>query len=223
MKRITLLLLAFLSIGALQAQKEEDQPQEMKTIFGSGDKIKHGGYLALTIDYGQIDGKDALLVGGRGGWIINHRLALGLGGKGIANSISYPSNSSSTYFDKYYLKGGYGGLLIEPMFFPMSAINISVPVIIGAGGAAYTEKIDWDNNWGDNSNNNSIYSSPFFVLEPGIEVNLNLVKFMRISFGGYYRYTAGLNLTEPNNPDTKSDTHLLDGFSGAIALKFGLF
>nr|NQU91960.1 hypothetical protein [Bacteroidota bacterium] len=218
MKRIILLLLAFISADVMLAQKEEDQPQEMKTIFGSNDKITHGGYGALMVDYCKIDGKDAVVVGGRGGWIINHRLVLGIGGKGIASSVSYPQSIET---DKYYLNGGYGGLLIEPIIFPMSAVHISVPVIIGAGGAVYAKKYDWGTNWDDQSQWTTIDSSPFFVVEPGVEINLNLVKFMRISFGCYYRYTSGLNLENPYGE--KSDDHILDGFSGGIALKFGKF
>jgi hypothetical protein len=90
-----------------------------------------------------------------------------------------------------------------------------VPVLIGAGGAAYVNKGWYDNN-NQNWNYNTIDSSPFFVLEPGIEIEFNVVKFMRIGLGGYYRYTSGLNLE-------KTDEHIMDGFSAGLSLKFGKF
>ena len=57
----------------LFSKKEDD----MRTVFGGGDgKIEHGGYGALTFAYTTIDGESALLLGGRGGWLINHRFTL---------------------------------------------------------------------------------------------------------------------------------------------------
>jgi hypothetical protein len=196
--------------------------QEMRTLFGGNDKISHGGYGAINVEYGQIDGQDAVLVGGRGGWIINHRLTLGLAGKGIATSqpFDYPQ-SNPDYEDKLYLNGGYGGLLIEPIIYPFSPIHVSFPIIIGAGGAAYGIQYKYSNDW-EGTYWETIEASAFFICEPGVEINLNLVKFMRLSFGAYYRVTAGLTMTDPISGES-APKNLMDGFSTGISLKFGKF
>ncbi|MCF8366532.1 MAG: hypothetical protein K9H16_12165 [Bacteroidales bacterium] len=219
-KTVLSILFAFAAMATFAQDKA--QPQEMRTIFGGqNDRIAHGGYGALNVEYGQIDGKDAVLVGGRGGWIINHRLVLGLGGKGIASTVSYPYEDAGSLFnEKYYLNGGYGGFLIEPIIAPFSPVHVSFPVLIGGGGVAYSLQYKYQNNW-DNSYWETIDASAFFVVEPGMEINLNLVKFMRISFGGYYRFTSGLALEDPFGEKAPKD--LIDGFSAGVSLKFGKF
>jgi hypothetical protein len=220
MKKVVLSMIVMLAVAAGFAQ-ERTGSQEMRTLFGNNDKVEHGGYGALNVEYAQIDNKDAVLVGGRGGWIINHRIALGIAGKGIASSVSYPYDGfGQQYKEKYYLNGGYGGLMVEPIIMPFSPVHISIPVVIGAGGVAYSRQYKYQNNW-ENSYWETIDASAFFVVEPGLEINLNLVKFMRLSFGGYYRITSGLSLEDPDGEKASSD--LLNGFSAGMSLKFGKF
>ncbi len=218
MKRIVLSMIVLLAAFAGFAQ-DKSGSQEMRTLFGNNNNVSHGGYAAINVEYAQIDNKDAVLVGGRGGWIINHRLTIGIAGKGIASSVSYLDDTlTEPDKEKYYLNGGYGGLLVEPIIMPFSPVHISIPVVIGAGGVAYSYKRheNWEDNYWETHD-----ASAFFVVEPGLEINLNLVKFMRISFGGYYRITAGLSLEDPN--DEKASSDLLNGFSTGISLKFGKF
>jgi len=219
MKKTSLIFLLMALVFTNFAIAQDEKPQtEMRTLFGNNDKISHGGYGALLINYSQFDGKDVVLVGGRGGWIINHGLTLGIGGYGIANQIPFNDLyvEGKTY-DKLYLSGGYGGLLVEPIIFPMRPVHISIPVLIGAGGAAYVNEAFYDNhNNNQDWNYFTIQSSAFFVLEPGIEIEFNVVKFMRIGLGGYYRYTSGLDLESTGE-------HIMDGFSAGLSLKFGKF
>lgn len=216
MKKTSLVLLFAIFVLSNITFAQERTGGEIRTLFGNNEKISHGGYGALLINYSQFDDKDVILVGGRGGWIINHGIAIGLGGYGFANQIKYNNLviGDQTYKD-YFLSGGYGGLLVEPILFPHHPVHVALPVLIGAGGAAYINE-GWYNNHGDEWDYYTIDSSPFFVLEPGIEIEFNMVKFMRIGLGAYYRYTSGLNLIE-------TDEKILDGFSAGLSLKFGKF
>src|SRR5688572_18281890 len=74
MKKIILiaLLLAGTRLYAQDASKS-------KSPFGR--KIEHSGYGALTTNYSKFNGDDALFVGAYGGWMINHKLMLGLAGQ----------------------------------------------------------------------------------------------------------------------------------------------
>lgn len=214
MKTLLSLLMTMLFTVAIYAQEENKNPQEYKTLFGN-DKISHGAYGGLSINYSQIDGKDAVLVGARGAWIINHNLALGFGGYGFANDLQYERTYGYDQKENYFLTGGYGGLLIEPIIAAKSPVHVSVPILIGAGGISYvtTYWSDYDNRY------DYAYSEDadaFFVIEPGLEIELNLVKFMRVAFGGYYRYTSDVNLY-----NTKKD--VLHGFSTGVTFKFGKF
>jgi hypothetical protein len=89
------------------------QSDEIKTLFGKSRRT--GGYGGFSFGYADIDGIHGLTVGGKGGVIIGQHLTIGLAGKGFSNDYSWETVSSNT---SSVASGGYGGLLIEPIFFP---------------------------------------------------------------------------------------------------------
>lgn len=190
------------------ASKKSDY--EIKTLFGNG-KTSHGGFGAIMVNYSQFDGKDALLIGGRGGWILNHGFSIGLGGYGL---------TTNTFLDevivdkKVQLEAGYGGLYLEAIVGSKWPIHLSFPVLLGVGGAAYTSKSDDSNDPWDYSVVED--TDGFVVVEPGVNLELNITKFFRLGLGVNYRYIYGLDLI-----GTASDG--LDGLSGGLTFKFGKF
>lgn len=56
----------------------------------------------------------------------------------------------------------------------------------------------------------------FFVVEPGLEVEINVTRFFKIGVGASYRFVRESDLTLVSNDD-------LSGFSGGFSLKFGKF
>ncbi len=199
------------------AQAQEKNKEEIQTLFTrSGHHISHGGYGAFTIGYSQIGDQDVIQLGGRAGWLIDHHFTIGFTGTAFANSIYIDNVYNNT---GYYLVGGYGGFFVEPILAPFFPIHVSFPITFGYGGVAYNDNTWWDYN-NNNDNNNNSYSpfdsDGFFVIEPGVEVELNVVKFFRICFGATYRYTQDLNLV--NTPKT-----FLNGFTGNITFKIGKF
>ncbi len=225
LKFLTLLLAIFIGYTAMS----QDDNGEMKTLFNksSGKNISHGGYGSFSMGYSQIDNKDAIQLGGRAAWIANHRFALGLAGYGFFNSLSdnYDADSDPS---KYHLAGGYGGLLLEPIVMPNKPVHVSFPVIFGVGGVTAVEYNDW-NSSSSNHRVNYYDSDAFLVIEPGIDVEFNIVKFFRLALGATYRYTNGVNLRYKyidNNFDEQTiiiDKHALDSFTFNISFKFGWF
>jgi hypothetical protein len=212
MKNIILFFFAIAVIaGDTSAQKNDSlkKNDEIKTIFGSK-KVSHGGYGAFTIGYSQIDGKDAFYTGGRGAWVIGHSFAIGLGGTGFSNNL-YTDNSASS--QEYSIEGGYGGLLLEPVFLPKFPVHLSFPVLLGAGGVAYVETTSWDNFDPDY---NIVESDAFLVAEPGVELEMNLLKFVRIAFDATYRFTSDIHIV-----NKRSD--VLNGLNFGLTMKFGKF
>lgn len=207
MKRTLIVICLLAGIGqVLMAQ----QP-EYRTLFGRDGNHSNGVYGALTFNYGMIDGQDALMTGIKGGWIIDHKLTLGIAGTGFMNDLRFTDKMQNNAVN---LAGGYGGLLIEPIIAPFSPIHITFPVIIGAGGVAYVNY-----NWWNYENNQEPVvwdSDAFFVIEPGIEIEFNIVRFMRLAVGASYRHTSNVRL---NN----TDGDVLRGFNGGFSLKFGKF
>ncbi len=201
------------------AQKED----EYQTIFSNINS--YGWYGTVSINYTKLDKRDALLLGGRGAWIIDHYLAIGGAGYGFFNEAEH--NLLLDPETKYKLSGGYGGILFSPILAPKSPVHLTFPVVIGAGGVSYSKVFvdNWDN---DGNENYQLDSEAFFVIEPGIELELNLIKILRLSFGAYYRFTSDIILetdapflTTEKIPLTNKD--VLTGFSYGISIKIGRF
>jgi hypothetical protein len=208
MKR-TLILLAVIAGILPVAGQDYEYDREINTIFGDG-RISHGGYGAISIAYSQINGKDALVMGGRGSWVIGHAFAFGIGGTGFINDYEY----NRTLDLNANLAGGSGGLVLEPIIIGTWPVHISLPILIGAGGVAYAASYD-PYAWVD-PNYFVEDAVPFAVVEPGAELEFNVVKFFRISLGAYYRYTSDIQLLY-------TTTDVLNGFSYGVCFKFGKF
>jgi len=211
-KTIAVVILAIGIILPANAQ----QDQEISTLFGNREGgIDHGGWGALTFGYSKVNDKDTYLMGARGGWLIDHHFTIGLAGNGIISDKEYYELDLEDPTKGFNLAGGYGGLFFEAIIAPNSPVHVTIPVIIGAGGISYIE----NSSWNDYNNNYEPYildSDAFFVFEPGLEIELNLVRFMRLSVGGSYRYTSKVDMVGT------SET-MLRGFNGYFGLKFGAF
>ena len=227
MKKIALftLISMLLFTGSISAQDTlfAEKKDDMKTVFGSPGKIEHGGYGAFTMGYTTVDDQGALLMGGRAGWLINHRFTLGLAGYGFFNNLEKRENLAA--WENYTIAGGYGGLFMEAIIAPNYPVHVTIPLMIGAGGVSVNEGTWWDEQYWDYYNYDA---SAFFVIEPGIEVELNIVKFFRLAVGANYRWTNGIDLTYSWYEDGKYQNYeipadILDGFSYHMTLKFGWF
>jgi len=73
----------------------------------------------------------------------------------------------------------------------------------------------------------------FYLIQPGIEVELNITRFFRLAIGGNYRFTSDINLTTTDFNNTITDTddvpiqildnNDLNSFTTYISFKFGRF
>jgi len=210
-KTTRLILFTFLILtttNAIIKAQETPEESEMQTLFGNT-KFTFGGMGGPQIGFSNFNSKDVLLVGGRGGVVINHCLIIGGGGWGIVNMPKFSNIGGNTVG---YIEGGYGGFLVEPIFMSKKLVHLSMPILIGGGELLYVKEINHDMD----DPLNEIDSDPFFVLEPGIEVELNVIKFMRIAAGIRYRWSPNLDLVDtPANP--------FNGITSSITLKFGSF
>lgn len=184
---------------------------EYRSLFGNDTKA-FGGYFGLNSHYSKINDQDALLLGVELTAVINHSFNIGFQGYGLVTPVE--TNRNTERGDPLYLALGYGGIKMEPVAFYNSMVHMSFPVLIGAGGITeysknyyygYYQPYYYEYNY-----------DFFFVLEPGIELELNVLKFMRISTGASYRLTSDFNITGMENSN-------LNGFNFDLSLKFGWF
>ena len=212
------MMFTFSSILAIAQEEESTEKEkkqnkqyntEMKTLFGK--RRSNGGYGAFWMGYSTIDNKHSLQFGGRGSWIIQHSFAIGFGGTGFINEYHY-----DIILDKdVFLTGGYGGIYLEPILFPKEPVHLAFPVLFGAGGISFVSYNDAD--W--NANFVEDYEA-FLIIEPGVEIELNLTRFMRVGFGTTYRYPTSFDVGQISG---SADTESLRGFTYNITFKFGSF
>lgn len=191
-------------------EKQNRNPGEVQTVFNRN--AGSGGYGAFSIGYTQINGQDAILMGGRGEWVIGHGFGLGMGGYGFVNDPTYNPISQLNYS----LAGGYGGLIMEPILFGWFPVHVSFPILIGAGGVANTS---YSSNWYDPYEYYDGFvedATAFFVADFGMEIEFNLVRFFRLALFGSYRYTSDIIML-----NTPADA--LRGWSAGMTFKFGSF
>jgi hypothetical protein len=232
MKIRTCFIILLIAVCELQIYSQEEKTNskevnnagakqdDMKTLFGSKDKkIAHGGWGGFTLGYTRVGGKDAFLSGGRGGWLIDHHFTLGLAGYGFVTNM-YESNITQPTINNYSLAGGYGGLLLEPIIAPFNPVHISIPIIIGAGGASVLD------NQGYHGYDHHGSASACFVLESGIDMELNIVKFFRIALNVSYRFATNISAAYYSIDGTKQfdvPTDAMRGFNAGMTMKFGKF
>ncbi len=82
--------------------------------------VDHGGYGGPTVGVGLVDGEALPLVGGRGGWIIDHRLVLGGALAGVPHFGGWPEVS---YWQ--------GGLWAEYRLQPLARVHAGVGAVLG--------------------------------------------------------------------------------------------
>lgn len=223
----TYVLLIILICGLVpisHAQVDTDsEPQDdgMQTLFG--DVHSHGGYLGISTLYTQLNNKDGIQIGGRMAYVMNHSLALGFGGYGILTPMDYDLKLDPSRNYEYMLAGGYGGFFIEPILFAKYPVHLAFPFMIGGGGLAY---VNTNTDWNTDQYNEPEATEAFFFVEPGIELELSLLKFLRFSAGVHYRYTSPVTLEtiDADNQDYQiGSDNMLHGLSAGATLKFGWF
>ncbi|MCE5249823.1 hypothetical protein LLG96_06335 [bacterium] len=200
MKRLIILVL--LVFGAADSYGDEE------TLFkNSGDFELNGFWGGPGVSVTSINGNAELLVGGRGGIIINNSFNVGGGGWGLVTEPKAPSKARSAYPGRdLKLDFDYGGFIFEYDFRPKQLTHCSVYSLIGSGNVSYCDKDD----------DSFKVSDSFFVFEPGIEGTVNVTKWFRLSAGASYRVIAGMDIIGLDASD-------IGGFSGKLTFRFGQF
>lgn len=175
--------------------------QRTQTLI-SGD-IESGGFGGPVLKATRVAGTDALFMGGRGGWIINHTFVLGGGGYGLVTSVEKDVLGDGTL---RRLDMGYGGVELEYVVNSYRLVHWSASLLLGAGGISYRDL---------SGNVVPENGEAFLIAEPGAYAVLNVTDFFRFAAGASYRFTTG-ELGTITSED-------LDGGSVVLMAKFGSF
>ena len=188
--------------------KFNKKQSDIKTLTGS---INHnGGFGSLTFKATTFKNESLVMAGLRGGWIINKTLAIGLEAYGLIPTTQFNDIDPEKELS---LLGGYGGMFLELIFFSNEVIHITFPVLGGMGGLGYYEVYN-DND--TPPNNNEYDTDEFWLIEPGVNAELNVSKNFRLNFGISKRFVQNFDIL---NTSSNEFTNL----NYSIGLKIGCF
>jgi hypothetical protein len=224
--KILIIACLILSVTAFSQPKKNADSSHMKTVFGncSGHfDLPFGYFIEANAAYTKFGHKDVFLPGISMGIILNHHWTLGGSMSMVGNSLNYHHvyTDSVTGNTSARLSGGYGGMLLEYTLLPNSVVHVRFPLIIGGGYMQYTEGSSggWENHsFSHNMHQHAhvIGHDQFFVIEPGVTAEFNLIKHLRLGIGVSYRYSPNFDLIN-------TSTGLLNQFNAKLSLRFGKF
>jgi hypothetical protein len=170
--------------------------------------LAHGGFGGPQVKVTALAEQAALLVGGRGAWIIGHSLTIGGAGYGLPTRVDAPQEAKGTATDAA-LSFGYGGFQVGYIFFPHDVIHFSGALLIGGGGVSIVERRG-------QSDSQTVDSAALFVLEPEIAMEFNITRAVRGVVDLSYRYVS-------NSGIAGLSSSRLGGPATGLAIAFGSF
>lgn len=194
MKGIVLVSVLFLGAVSVFAQEETLIEKE----------LTYGGFGAPVVRFTEVRDELGIMVGGRGGVVVNHLFSIGGGGYGLANGV----DAGVSVPDTLELEMGYGGLELEWIGFSDRLVHLTFYTLLGAGGVSFRTA---DDDGVDEFDTDTIY-----VAEPIANIEVNVTKFFRMNAGAGYRFVWDVDA-----PGLEDDD--LGGVTASLTFKFGRF
>jgi len=193
---VTIVILMFLSAGATAQENDSTQ-----TLFSSNVKVSE--LWVPEVKFNSIQGDIGTLIGFYGGALIDHRFLIGISG-GV--NLGHPR-----------INYGYFGGIGQYIYKPAKIVHFSTQLVIAYGTTKDYENPKsglLDNFW-------NISGASFFLMEPGVNLELNLGKRLTLVAGTSYRFVSRLNENDENVSITHVTNKDLSGVNFNIGLKFG--
>lgn len=209
---LTYLLIVFGALFFVNAQEEQSDEEDGDYVeFNDRNNVVHGVYLGLNFAYGEIDDEDTYMGGFKVAYVANQQFEVGFAAKFLYSEQNIFNSQDGINED---LIGGYAGLHLEPILFSKSAVNLSFPLLIGAGAVGYADRNLIRNDEDIDLNDDEV--AVLFVLEPGVSALFNINRYLQLEAGIKYRLSNKIDLFD-------SPVERINGFSAGIGLKVGVF
>ena len=218
MKKIVLFVIATVLCYVAIAQEGD----EFQTIFKNFKISSVRGFGGPSMSFSTIDGQFVHFMGGGGAVILNDKFFFGGFGSGTTNLVNakdyYTGTPEVNRYEDFRVEMDYGGFWLGYIFGGKNPIHPIIHLQTGWGNVHLSEDVI-DNNdfpFGYSGSSTTIYSSGIFVLNPVVEMEMNITKFLRLGIGANYRLVYGLDLNGYANND-------FAGPGGFLSFKFGWF
>lgn len=209
-KTIKSIVLALVFSNVLYAQ---DSLTKQTLLSGKINKIGLIG--SFSGGYSSINQTFTPTIGGSASLLFNEKFAVGLGGYHFVDKSA--TSTTNTH-------GGVGGLRLEYITRPSKLVHVSFPLLLGMGRFSY-DSLGYDEyrgskghggrfSFGDFDNDRN--GARFAVIQPGVNVEVNVFKYLTLFGGANYRIALNSNSTTYTNSK-------LSGVGFQVGLKAGLF
>jgi hypothetical protein len=202
-----------------------------------------GFYVNPEIGYGGFAGGYTPVGGMSASLVFNKKWAIGLAGYSTNYDYTPTKLSSSKALN---FNAQYGGLTFEYTPKPDAVVHVSFPLLIGGAMATIdsvssleSNKKDWfgrgdfgqkgeggrGGRGGDFGGRNGEFQneSMFFVIQPGIKLETNVLRIAKLYIGANYRIAAGKSNLETSVPAFIPKSGQLSGLSVNFGAKVGIF
>jgi hypothetical protein len=222
MKKILLFLILTFFALPLLAQDDSTISDKEEVLIPKIEKI--GVFGGPSIKIAQLYNAVGLFMGGQGCAILNNSFIIGGGGYGLVTNVK----ASNLFEPKLQMKMNYGGLILGYINKSNDAIHYNFQTLIGGGDVSWSDKNNWliFKDWNDESD--KFGHDSYFVIEPGVGVEMRLTKFFEMDFGVSYLFAFDVNsritLTGDNSQNIIKTLRNKDlsGMSGTLKFIFVL-
>lgn len=223
---ITLTLVLSLSLSQTRAQ------EEMQYLLGGTDSnVPISGFAGVLSEFSSFDKDFGFSMGGGAAMLFNQKIFIGGYGLGLTTQHlrTFTDHIDITVrTEAYYTRFGHGGFWFGYIHNPHKAIHFSVNAKLGWGAVSLSDETyhkdpsqRWDLYMQDN----------VFVITPQVDVNMNLLKWLRVNVGVGYRLVTGVDKTYYYMPEGATspvekeyfDKNAFNSVTGNITLAFGWF
>jgi hypothetical protein len=172
--------------------------QEISTVLGKGNAKVNGGYGVASQKFSSIDNQFANFIGGYGGVHFNHNWMIGAGAYTLLNGNKiHFENDPNTSRQLTYI-----GLITEYIHHSQRTFHLTGNLLAGTAIMGEQKKLETNGSY-------MLSSRGSFIIEPSLNMEVNLAKWFRVATGVSYRFVANeKSYTAP---------------AANISLKFGKF
>lgn len=195
----------------------EDPKGKTEALLGRN-VVYSGWFLGLPMAATEIHDIATTMPGFVGGIVLSDGSRIGFKAHG-AFLRSARAIDAGTGPEMCDLRAGYGGPFVSPALFGTKAVHVALPLLAAMGNASYISQTEYetvDEDGERDFDRRVLDESTFFNLEPGIAVEVNMTRFVKIAVGGSYRFLYGLRLRN-------LDTDALNGPTFTFEATFGRF
>jgi hypothetical protein len=199
------LILTALMLGVATAASA----QQEQTVFDGNFSV--AGFGGPEVRYTRIADQDGLMLGARGGIIVNRSLVLSGAAYGMVTEIDSPTPSDPlALFAATDIRFGYGGFQLEYIVKPDAVAHVSLSALVGGGA---TQQVIDRPGRGVRDDDEIGETDGFFVFEPGVNLEVNMTRWLHLAGGVSYRAVNGVERPYLSNSD-------LSGISATVGVKF---